>query len=309
MKQGQRTNYLWSAFRRATAAFLMLLLFTLIIVVNKTEAGWVFTEGEEVALKFIDSLQKRDLKAVNRFLAPRLLTEEHQANVENAVKNFPEGSIKKISRVNVQINYDFNGQGRQEELEFYIEFYRTASLMKFIILQKGEQLVIDKFRFDPAPMGMMKRFPFNTISWIQPKNVFMAVAVLSVLLMIAALVLWFIKPLKMKLLWLPVIFAGLMEASAQWVDDGPWAFNLLAFKVPPVWIDAAGQDPWSIVVAFPLGAIVVVILAVTAQPAMETLTIPTRPQAGRQPRNPQPGRQPRNPQPRPPRPQPMKVGK
>ncbi len=141
-------------------------------------------------------------------------------------------------------------------------------------------------------MGLMKQFPFNTISWIQPKNVFMAVAVLDVLLMIAALVFWSIKPLKMKLLWLPVIFAGCMEASAQWVDDGPWAFNLLALKVPPVWIDAGGQDPWSIVVSFPLGAIVVVILAVTAQPDMETLTIPTRPQPG-MPTRTQPRYQPR----------------
>ncbi len=125
-------------------------------------------------------------------------------------------------------------------------------------------------------MGLMEQFPFSMVSWVQPKNVFMAVAVLDVLLMIAALVFWFIKPLKMKLLWLPVIFAGFMEASAQWVDDGPWNYNLLALKIPPVWIDAGGQDPWSLVVSFPLGAIVVVILAVTAKPEEEALTVPPR---------------------------------
>jgi len=295
MKQGQRTNYLWSALRRATAAFLMLVLFTLSYFVNKSEAGWIRTEGEEIALELIATLQKRDLAAVKRFLHPRLLTEEHQADLENAVKVFPEGSIKEITRLNVNVNYDLGGEGRREELQFYIQFYRTAVLMDVVIQQTGEQFVVDGFHFNDAPMGLMKQFPFNTISWIQPKNVFMAVAVLDVLLMIVALVFWSIKPLKMKLLWLPVIFAGVMEASAQWVDDGPWAFNLLAFKIPTVWIDAAGQDPWSIVVSFPLGAIVVVILAITAQPDMETLTVPSRPQAGRQPRNPQP---------RPPRPQP-----
>jgi len=291
------SRYQWW-FAKGTAVVCSLLI--LILFVNNCEAGWIHTEGETMALELIDTLQKRDLAAVKRFLHPRLLTEEHQADLENAVKVFPEGSIKKITRVNVQVNYDFNGEGRREELGFYIEFYRTAVLMDVVIKQKGEQLVIDMFHFNQAPMGMMKRFPFNTISWIQPKNVFMAVAVLDVLLMIAALVLWFIKPLKMKLLWLPVIFAGLMEASAQWVDDGPWAFNLLALKVPPVWIDAAGQDPWSIVVSFPLGAIVVVILAITAQPDREAFTVPTRPR---------PARQPGNPQQRPSRPQPTKVSK
>ncbi len=293
------SRYQWR-FARVATALGVLLLFTLILVVNKSQAGWIRTEGEAVALELFQALQKRDLAAVKRFLHPRLLTEEHQADVENAVKVFPEGSIKEITRLNVNVNYDFGGEGRREELQFYVEFYRTALLMDVVIQQKGEQFVVDMFYFNPAPMGMMKQFPFNTISWIQPKNVFMAVAVLDVLLMIVALVFWSIKPIKMKLLWLPVIFVGLMEASAQWVDDGPWAFNLLALKVPPVWIDAAGQDPWSIIISFPLGAIVVVILAVTAQPEMATLTMPTRPQ---------PARQPRNPQPRPPRPQPTGAGK
>ena len=287
-------------FARGTAVVCSLLIFTFILFINNSEAGWIRTEGEMKALELIDTLQKRDLAAVKRLLDPRLLTEEHKAGLENAVKVFPEGNIRKITRVNVQVNYDFNGQGRREELQFYIELYRTALLMEFVILQKGEQWVIDGFHFNPAPMGLMERFPFNTISWIQPKNVFMAVAVLNVLLMIAALVLWSIKPLKMKLLWLPVIFTGLMEASAQWVDDGPWAFNWLALKIPPIWIDAAGQDPWSIVVSFPLGAIVVVIMAITAQPDREAFTVPARPQ---------PRRPIGNPQQRPPRPQPAKLSK
>ncbi len=293
------SRYRWW-FSRGAAALCVLSLFTLILVVNKSEAGWIRTEGEEIALELIETLQKRDLAAVKRFLHPRLLTEEHQADLENVVKIFPEGSIRAITRLSVNVNYDIGGEGRSEELQFYVQFYRTALLMDVVIQQTGEQLVIDGFHFNEAPMGLMQQFPFNTISWIQPKNVFMAVAVLDVLLMIVALVLWSIKPLKMKLLWLPVIFTGLMEASAQWVDDGPWNYNLLALNIPPVWIDAAGQDPWSIVVAFPLGAIVVAILAVTAQPDMEALTVPTRPQ---------PGRQPRQPQPRPPRPQPTGAGK
>ncbi len=294
------SRYRWW-FSRGAAALCVLLLFILILVVNKSEAGWIRTEGEEIALELIETLQKRDLAAVKRFLDPRLLTEEHQADLENAVKVFPEGSIKEITCMNcLQVGYNFGTASRYEELQFYVEFYRTAVIMDVGIQQTGEQLVIDGFHFNEAPLGLMKQFPFSMISWVQPKNVFMAVAVLDVLLMIAALVLWSIKPLKMKLLWLPVIFVGLMEASAQWVDDGPWNYNLLALNIPPVWIDAAGQDPWSIVVAFPLGAIVVAILAVTAQPDMEALTVPTRPQ---------PGRQPRQPQPRPPRPQPTGAGK
>lgn len=299
MGSSAMTSHQWW-FARGAAAVCVLLLFTLMLVVNKSEAGWIRTEGEAMALELIQTLQKRDLAAVRQFLHPRLLTEEHQAGLENAVKVFPEGSIKEITRLSVNVHYDFGGEGRREELQFYVQFYRTALLMDVVIQQTGEQFVIDGFHFNEAPMGLMEQFPFNTISWIQPKNVFMAVAVLDVLLMIAALVFWSIKPLKMKLLWLPVIFAGFMEASAQWVDDGPWAFNLLALKVPPVWIDAGGQDPWSIVISFPLGAIVVVILAVTAQPDMETLTVPTRPQPG-MPTRTQPRYQPR--------PQTTKVGK
>ena len=129
-------------------------------------------------------------------------------------------------------------------------------------------------------MNTMKHFPFTWISWIQPKNVFLAVGVFNVILMTVVLILLFIKPVKNKWLWLPVIFAGVMEASAQWVDDGPWAFNLLAAKYPSVWIEIAGQDPWSTVVSLPLGAAVVLFLALTATQEPEELTIPTRPQNG-----------------------------
>ena len=276
MKWSEQANRNPRRFLKGAAAFCVLILFTLILYVNKSEAGWIRTDGEKVALEFIDTLQKRDLKSIKRFLDPRLLAEEHRAGLENAVKVFPEGSIKEITRLNVQVNYDFGGEGRREELQFYVELYRTALLMDVVLQKKDGKFLINGFHFNEAPMGLMEQFPFSMVSWVQPKNVFMAVAVLDVLLMIVALIFWSIRPLKMKLLWLPVIFAGFMEASAQWVDDGPWNFNLLALKIPPVWIDAGGQDPWSIVVSFPLGAIVVVILAVTAKPEEEVLTVPPR---------------------------------
>jgi len=107
-------NQWW--FARGAAALCVLLLFTLMLVVNKSEAGWIRTEGEAVALELINTLQKRDLAAVKRFLHPRLLTEEHQAGLENAVKVFPEGNIKEITRLSVNVHYDFGGEGRRPEI-------------------------------------------------------------------------------------------------------------------------------------------------------------------------------------------------
>ena len=299
MRQGDRTHPTGTILQRSAGAFFVLFLFTLSSFVNQSEAGWIHTEGEDFSIEFIHWLQQGDIEQINKHLEPGLLlTQENQVAVKNAVEMFPQANIKKITRLQLNVNYGLNNEGRTEEYQFFVLMYHTALLMDTVLQEKDGQWVVPGFHFNKAPMNLLRKFPFYLISWIQPKNVFMAVAVLDVLLMFAALVLWFIKPLKMKLLWLPVIFAGLMEASAQWVDDGPWAFNLLALKIPPVWINAAGQDPWSIVISFPLGAIVVVILAITAQPDREAFTVPTRPPPVRQPGYPQP-----------PRPQPTKVSK
>jgi H+/Cl- antiporter ClcA len=152
-------------------------------------------------------------------------------------------------------------------------------------------------------MNMLEQFPFSMISWVQPKNVFFAAGVFNMIFILVVMVFLFIKQVKNKWLWLPVIFAGFTEASAQWVDDGPWSFTLLAVKYPSVWIDAAaGQDPWSIVISLPLGAAVVLLLVLTATPEPEELAIPTLPQNG------MPRRTQVQPRQRP-RPQPTKVGK
>lgn len=300
MNQEQRKNEIGSALQWRVSAFLLLILFTFSIFVNQSDAGWIHTEGEDLAVKFIHTLQQGDLAAVNKYLDPVLLSEANQKEVQKAMDAFPKGAIREITRTQINVNYNLGSEGKQEILEFYIELDNMALLMEEVLQQRGDQFVIQGFHFNQAPMNLMNQFPFTTIQWIQPKNVFLAAGVFNVVFMIVVLVLWFIKPIKMKILWLPVIFAGIMEASAQWVDDGPWAFNLLALRFPPVWIESAGQDPWSIVVALPLGAVVVLFLALTATPEPEELTTSIRPQNG-MPRRTQV--QPRK------RPQPTRVGK
>jgi len=302
MSQEQRINHIGSALRPGASAFLILIIFILSLFVNQSEAGWIRTDGEEFAEKFIYALQQGDLAEINKHLEPGLLSEENQKAVQNAMDQFPKGTIKEITRLQINVNYGTGNEGRTEELQFFILMDTTALIMDEVLQKKGDRYVVLGFHFNKAPMNMMRQFPFTMISWVQPKNVFVAAAVFNVVFMMGVLVLWYIKPIKMKYVWLPVIFAGLMEVSAQWVDDGPWAFNILALKFPPLWIDTAGQDPWSIVVSLPLGAAVVLFLALTATPEPEVLTIPTRPQNG------MPRRTQVQPRQRP-RPQPTRVGK
>ncbi len=280
MSQEQRTNRIGSALKSRASAFLMLILFTFSPLINQSEAGWIHTESEDFAVKFIHMLHAGDLAEINKHLEPGLLTEENQKAVQNVIDIFPKGTIKEITRLQINVNYGTGNKGRTEELKFFILMDSTALIMDEVLQKKGDRFVVHGFHFNQAPMNTMKHFPFTLISWIQPKNVFLAVGVFNVVFMMVALILLFIKPVKNKWLWLPVIFAGVMEASAQWVDDGPWAFNLLAAKFPSVWIETAGQDPWSTVVSLPLGAAVVLFLALTATQEPEELTIPTRPQNG-----------------------------
>ena len=280
MGQGQRINCIGSALKRGASAFLMLIIFTLSLFVNQCGAGWIHTEGEDFAVKFIHTLQTGDLEKIKPFLDPSLLAEEKREALENAVNVFPKRTIKEITRLQINVNYGAGNEGRTEELQFFILMDTTALIMDEVLQKKGDRFVVHGFHFNQVPMNMMRQFPFNTISWVQPKNVFMAAAVFNVVFIMVVLILLFIKPVKNKWLWLPVVFAGLMEASAQWVDDGPWAFHILALKFPSLWIDTSGQDPWSIVVSLPLGAAVVLFLALTATPEPEELTIPTRPQNG-----------------------------
>ena len=301
MRREQPVQNPWGVIRRGTSYFLILILFTLSIV-QQSEAGWIHTESEEFAEQFIYLIQKGDLTELNKHLEPGLLSEENQQALQKAIDIFPKGNIKEITRLQINVNYGMGNEGRTEEFQFFVLMDTTALIMEEVLKVEGDRYVVHGFHFNPAPMNMMRQFPFSLISWVQPKNVFMAAGVLNILLMIIALIFWFIKPIKVKLLWLPFIFAGITEASAQWVDDGPWGFNLLAIKVPSVWIDFAGQDPWSVVVSIPLGAAVVLFLGLTAMPEPEELTVPARPSNG------MPRRAPAQPRQRP-RPQPSKVGK
>ncbi len=280
MSQEQRTHFIGSALKRGAGAFLIRRIGTYAVFVNQSEAGWIHTDSEEFAEKFIYTLQAGDLVEINKHLEPGLLSEANQKEVQKVIAVFPKGTIKEITRLQIKVNYGVGNVENTEELQFFILMDTTALIMDEVLQKKGDRYVVLGFHFNKAPMNMMRKFPFTMISWVQPKNVFVAAAAFNVVFMMVVLVLWYIKPIKMKYVWLPVIFAGLMEASAQWVDDGPWAFNFLALKFPPLWIDTAGQDPWSIVVSLPLGAVVVLFLALTATPEPEIVTMPTRPQNG-----------------------------
>jgi hypothetical protein len=302
MSEVQPTNRIGSELKRGVSAFLILILFTLSLFIKQSEAGWIHTESEDFAVKFIHMIRAGDLAEINKHLVPALLSEENQKQIQNAIDVFPKRTIEEITRLQINVNYGTGNQGRTEEFQFFILMDTTALIMDEVLQKEGDRFVVHGFHFNPAPMNTMKHFPFTLISWIQPKNVFLAVGVFNAIFMTVVLVLWFIKPIKMKLLWLPVIFTGVMKVSAQWVDDGPWAFNLLAVRFPSAWIETAGQDPWSIIVSLPLGAAVVLLLAITATPDPETVMMPTRPQNG------MPRRTQVQPRQRP-RPQPTKVGK
>lgn len=301
MRQGYRTHPTGTIGQRIAGAFFILIIFTLSSFVNQSEAGWIHTEGEDFSVEFIHWLQQGDIDQINKYLEPGLLTQENQVAVKNAVKLFPQANIKKITRLQLNVNYGLNNEGRTEEYQFFVLMDHTALLMETILQEKDGQWVVHGFHFNKAPMNLMKKFPFYLVSWIQPKNVFMAVAGLNILLMSVALILLFSRPVKMKLLWLPVAFAGIMKASAQWLDEGLWSFDLLAVRYPSIWFsEAVGQDPWSIVVSVPLGAAVVLLIALVAKPELDEPPMRMAPR---------PRMQPRQPQQRKPRPQPAGAGK
>ncbi len=302
MRQGYRTHPTGTILQRSTSAFFILFLFTLSSFVNQSEAGWIHTEGEDFSIEFIHWLQQGDIEQINKHLEPGLLlTQENQVAVKNAVEMFPQANIKKITRLQLNVNYGLNNEGRTEEYQFFVLMDHTALLMDTVLQEKDGQWVVQGFHFNKAPMNLMRKFPFYLISWIQPKNVFMAVAGLNILLIMGALALLFIRPVKAKLLWLPVAFAGIMKASAQWLDDGPWSFEPLAIRYPSIWFsEAVGQDPWSIVVSVPLGAAVVLFIALISK------SEPDEPPMRMAPR---PRMQPRQPQQRKPRSQPVSAGK
>lgn len=281
MSQEKRTNCIGSALKRRASAFLILIIFILSLFINQSEAGWIHTEGEDMAVEFIHTLQTGNLEKIKPYLDPDLLVDDKREALTNAIAIFPKGNIKKITRTQVNVNYKFGSGGKRETLQFYIEMDNMALFMEEVLQKKGDQFVIQGFHFNDVPMNMMSQFPFSVIPWVQPKNVFLAVGVFNVIFITVVLLFLFIKPLKHKWLWLPVIFAGFAEASAQWVDDGPWSFTLLAVKYPSIWFtEAAGQDPWSIIVSYPLGATIVLFLLLIAKPEPETATMSARPQNG-----------------------------
>jgi len=281
MGQKQQINWIWSPLKRGARAFFILLLFTFSIFVNQSEAGWFHTEGEDLAVKFIHTLQTGDLEKIGPYLDPAILAEDQREALTKAIDLFPKGAIKEITRTQINVNYNIGSEGKQEVLQFYVEMDGKAILIEEVLQHKDGQIVIQGFHFHEAPMNMMSQFPFTMIQWVQPKNIFLAVGVFNLVFIPAVLILMFLRPMKHKLLWLPVVFVGFTEASAQWLDDGPWSFTLMALKFPSIWFtEAAGQDPWSFLVSYPLGATIVLFLILISQPeeetATESVTMPTR---------------------------------
>ena len=145
MSQEQRTNRIGSALKRGASAFLILILFTLSLFINKSEAGWIHTEGEDFAVKFIHMLHAGDLAEINKHLDPGLLTEENQKAVQNVIDIFPKGTIKEITRLQINVNYGTGNEGRTEELKFFILMDSTALIMDEVLQKKGDRLWFTDF--------------------------------------------------------------------------------------------------------------------------------------------------------------------
>lgn len=126
------------------------------------------------------------------------MADDKREALSNAINIFPKGTIKGITRTQVNVNYSFGSEGKQETLQFYVEMDNIALAIEVVIQKKNDQLLIYGFHFNEAPMNMMSQFPFNTIRWVQPKNVFMAAAVFNVIFMAVVLVFLLIKPVKYK---------------------------------------------------------------------------------------------------------------
>lgn len=243
-----------------TCAFLLLL--ALPLSVHTAEAEWFRTQGEEYVGGFIQALQERDREAAQSYLSPHLLTEESREEWDTLIETFPQDPILKFHNLYMKVHIKGGEEKRKEELRIYAVMADQAIVIDTLIYGRNGKLEIHAFQFEPAPMDLMKEFPYTVFRAFQPNNVFMVAAVFNGVLALAALVVLMIQPVKQKLLWIPVIFVGVCEASAQWLDDGLWDFKLLAVKFPLVWIESgAGGEPWSVITSFPLGAIVVLFVA------------------------------------------------
>ena len=198
MSQEERTNCIGRAFWRGVGIFLILIIFIFSLSVNKSEAGWIHTEGEDIAVKFIHTLQTGGLEKIKSYLDPLLMADDKREALSNAINIFPKGTIKGITRTQVNVNYSFGSKGKQETLQFYVEMDNIALAIEVVIQKKNDQLLIFGFHFNEASMNMMGQFPFNTIRWVQPKNVLMAAAVFNVIFMAVVLVFLLIKPVKYK---------------------------------------------------------------------------------------------------------------
>lgn len=240
----------WLAFARG---------FALLIVVGLAACIKLSAADETDTAAIFDQVHRGDFQTVESRLAPELAGPDVDGQLRAAGAIVPAAAPQSVRTVGFNIVSDASGG---ENVTVTREYrYPTQVLVIVTGLRRpaGKPYQITEFRVQPMSMAAIRSLDFNLVGKSPLHYILLAWAVLTPLLMIAALVALYRSTIKPKWLWTIFVIFGLGGLSLNWAT-GATAVNIgVQLLGSGIVKYNAVFAPWILSVSFPLGAIIVLV--------------------------------------------------
>jgi hypothetical protein len=208
-------------------------------------------ERQAEAKLHIDQLRRHDFDAIERALAPELVTAQLRNELETMAGLLPAQEPTSIKLVGAQSMTD---DGTTVNSTFEYRFGSKWFLINVAVRERGADRKIVGFHVSPeeGPVAELNRF---SLAGKSPAHYFvLAVAVANVALTVIAAYFCARTRMARKWRWMLFILFGFTRFSINW-SSGEWSFDPLYFQLFSAGAFAAPFGPWIISISVPVGAI------------------------------------------------------
>lgn len=211
-------------------------------------------EEQATARDSIDRLRKREFEAIEPALDKSVFGAEPRALLQRMAAVVPAEQAKSVKLVGA---FRQTAPGsRRLNLTFEYEFERAWLLANVATEERAGAKSIIGFNVYPRTQSLEAENRFVLAGKPAAHHAVLAVGAASLLVSMAALVACVrTRALRRRWAWGLVSLVGVSQFALNWTT-GQWRIDAIAVHLPVVGAFAPLYGPWTVTVAFPLGALV-----------------------------------------------------